>query len=575
MSNNNELYINNNYVKIKKRKPNRILDLKQEINNHECRSQCLTLEKGEDNFKTSKIKTHNRRINVSKSYNNFYNNKINTENKNDENEKNNKINLLYQKINFVPRINRHKRNLAKYININLNKDEEETKKMPNKTLYQKQNNTFNKSYTNFNSFYKRKKRYFSTEENVNNNSNNYYNNNNNFNYNKYLIENTKESEIILKKIRQNSTIAYPKERMTNITYSITTPKYVCKNCFDKEMLEGQSPSISNSVIHRKEILAEKFINENPFYFVDKMRNFEKKRIQKKIDTLSEKQRQVLPVYEKEINKPKNLKKEKLQLINEYSLNPLAIEHGKDPKFLQYKIYFDEKEKIIQNNPDIYPGLVPRKAFQDYYEKCMYQIPNSEEIYTLNPVYKKNYIKVLKKQIDDKVKEEKDYLKKTKTAECFANKQFNEYKKNEKLNELRKTRHNVLLLNKDNKKLDNYKKTQEEKKIKEEEKFIKKLNLLKDKENKDYKLRYKKEKFMDCELYQKMFDDMNRRHDMNIYNKKEENRKWNNYLDKYIMRYGYKNRYNNCDRCNRPIQTSQQLKQYPPPKSSYVNANYNY
>ena len=96
---------------------------------------------------------------------------------------------------------------------------------------------------------------------------------------------------------------------------------------------------------------------------------------------------------------------------------------------------------------------------------------------MNPVYKKNYIKVLKKQIDDKVKEEKDYLKKTKTAECFANKQFNEYKKNEKLNELRKTRHNVLLLNKDNKKLDNYKKTQEEKKIKEEEKFIKKIHNL--------------------------------------------------------------------------------------------------
>ena len=574
MSNNNELCINNNYVKIKKRKPNRILDKKQEINNYKYGSKCLTLEKTEDNNKNDKIKTiNNRRINVSKSYNNFYNNKINIENKNDENEKNDKVNLLYQKINFVPRINRHKRNLAKFININLNKDEDDTKKIPNKTLHQKHNIILNKSYTNFNSFYKRKKRYFSTEENTCNNSNNNYNNN--YNYNKYLNENAKDSEIIYKKIRQNSTIANPKERLTNITYSITTPKYVCKNCFDKEMLEGQSSSLSNSVINSKELLAERFINENPFYFVDKMRNFEKKRIQTKIDTLSQKQRMVLHAYEKEINKPKNLKKEKLQLINEYSLNPLAIEHGKDPKFLQHKIFFDQKEKIIQNNPDIYPGLVPRKAFQDYYEKCMYQIPTSEEVYTLNPVYKKNFIKVLKKQIDDKVKEERDYLKKTKTAESFANKQFNEYKKNEKLNELKKTSYNLQMLNKDNKRFDNYKKAQEEKKQKEEEKFIKKYNYLKDRENKEYKLRYRKEKYMDTELYQKMFDDMNRKYDMNIHNQKEEKRKWNNYLDKYIMRYGYKNRYNNCDRCNRPIQTSQQLKQYPPAKSSVVNVNYNY
>ena len=73
MSNNNELCINNNYVKIKKRKPNRILDKKQEINNYKYGSKCLTLEKTEDNKKNDKIKTiNNRRINVSKSYNNFY-----------------------------------------------------------------------------------------------------------------------------------------------------------------------------------------------------------------------------------------------------------------------------------------------------------------------------------------------------------------------------------------------------------------------------------------------------------------------------------------------------------------------
>ena len=228
-----------------------------------------------------------------------------------------------------------------------------------------------------------------------------------------MNENNEEPDMFYKRMRQNSIKIIPEERITNVSYSLKTPKYVCNNCFDKEMLEGQMPSLSNSVINSKELLAEKFINENPFYFIDKMKDIEKKRIQNKIDNLTQKQRSVLPIYEKEINKPKNLKKEKLQLINEYSLNPLAIEHNKDPKFLQLKVFFDQKEKIIQNNPDIYPGLVPRKALQDYYEKCMYQIPTSEEVYTINPVYKKNYIKVLKQQIDDKAREEKNYLKKIK------------------------------------------------------------------------------------------------------------------------------------------------------------------
>ena len=98
--------------------------------------------------------------------------------------------------------------------------------------------------------------------------------------------------------------------------------------------------------------------------------------------------------------------------------------------------------------------------------------------------------------------------------------------------------------------------------------------MKDKENKDYRLRYKKEKNMDCEMYQKMFDEMNQKREKKIYDRNEEKRKWNNYLDKYNIRYGYKNRYNNCDICNRPIQDqNKQLRRYPPPKENVMNINY--
>ena len=72
----------------------------------------------------------------------------------------------------------------------------------------------------------------------------------------------------------------------------------------------------------------------------------------------------------------------------------------------------------------------------------------------------------------------------------------------------------------------------------------------------------------------MFDEMNQKREKKIYDRNEEKRKWNNYLDKYNMRYGYKNRYNNCDICNRPIQDQKkQLKRYPPPRENVVNVNY--
>ena len=44
------------------------------------------------------------------------------------------------------------------------------------------------------------------------------------------------------------------------------------------------------------------------------------------------------------------------------------------------------------------------------------------------------------------------------------------------------------------------------------------------------------------------------------------------MSKYNMRYGYKNRYNNCDGCSKPVQKNQKLKKYPPPKGSVVNVD---
>jgi len=552
MSKNNEKIIKDYFI------PNKT---RQDLKKHKSNGKCLTIEIPKNETKDYYPKyAQNKTINFCRSYNNFYAFKFNLD-KINNNNKSVKGNNEMKKINYVPKINRRKRNLNKFININRDEDTKKKAEMENKTQIQMNKyNINNKSYSNFNSFYKRrKKRYLSSDINDQKNYNNYY----------YITDsnNNSESNIFLKKMNRSSTNNnYYNEKMDK-----SLPIHVCQTCFDKEMLEEQRPYIP--IDNRKEKLREQFIKQNPFIFIDKMNEFEKRRIQQKVDNMSKIQRSVIPTYELEVNKPRNLKKEKLQLINEYSLNPLCLDHGKDPKYVKYKANFDSKEKFIQNNPDIYPGLVQRKAFKDYYEKCMYQVPTEEENYSMNPKFKEHHIKVLKMQIDNKKKKESEYLRKTRTAEFFANKVFDEYKRQERLKGLKKISQSLQIFNIDNKKLDEYKKSVKDFKQREEEKFGNKLVLMKDQENEEYILRNKKEKFMDSELYQKMFEDMNKKNEVKLKKKKEEKLKWNNYLNKYSMRYGYKNRYNNCDRCNKPMQKNQKLKKYPPPKESVVNVNF--
>ena len=546
MSKNNENLINDYFIPNKKRH-----DLKKTKSN----GRCLTIEIPNAESKDYYPKhENNKTINFCRSYNNFYAFKFNLDKINNDNNRSVRGNNENKKISFVPKINRRKRNLNKFININRDEDNKKKIEMENKTQMNKFNIN-NKSYSNFNSFCKRKKKYLSTDTKAQKNYNQLY----------YITDNSNsESNPFLKKMNRSST----NKNYYNEKINKSLPIHVCQTCFDKEMLEEVRPFIP--VDKRKEKLREQFIKQNPFIFQDKMNNFEKRRIQQKVENMTNIQRSVIPTYELEVNKPRNLKKEKLQLINEYSLNPLCLDHGKDPKYVKYKANFDSKEKFIQNNPDIYPGLVQRQAFKDYYEKCMLQVPTEEENYSLNPKCKENHIRVLKMQIDNKKKKENEYLKKTRTAELFANKVFDEYKSQERLKGLKKISQSLQVFNIDNKKLDDYKKSVKEFKQKQEKKLGNKLVLMKDQENEEYVLRIKKEKFMDSELYQKMFEDMNKKNEVKLKNKKEEKLQWHNYMNKYSMRYGYKNRYNNCDRCSKPIQKNQKLKKYPPPEEDIVN-----
>ena len=418
------------------------------------------------------------------------------------------------------------------------------------------------------------KNYYKNKENKIyniNNDNEYNKSNNNIRYSNNNINNINEQhdyqimkESAVKKINRNSSYDNKNKINDNIT------NLLCRNCFNRKMLEDQNTNTKE--IDKIEYLNDKFINENPFYFIDKMSDNEKKRINDKIESNSNKQRLALANYKKEIDNPNNNTKEKLQLINEYSLNPLSIDKGKDPRYVKLKNNFDKKEKIIQNNPNIYKSMEPRKAYNDYYNKCIYQVPKIENRHYVNPVYKENYIKTLKKQIEDKKNKEYENRRKQKEAEALANKQFNEYKKMAKLHQKENQNKGIKELINDNKQLDDFKKYTKNVLREKERKLGNELAQKNDNLNRTIQLRNRNEKSDNLEIYQEWLNDVNKKNQAKKDNKDEEDRKWNNYIYNYNLKCN-NSAYENCDICNRSYE-KEKLKKYQPPSSTIIDDNVN-
>ena len=411
-------------------------------------------------------------------------------------------------------------------------------------LYRSINNKKRYSTIDRNSFYNENKK-----NNKLNNTNANFNNRINRSIN-YESRNENRNQK-LNKINRNTSFDGKSNNDENLI------SLLCKNCFDKKMLENESPGYMK--MDEKEYL----LNENPFYFIDKMSDNEKKRINEKIASNSNKQRLAYANYKKQIDNPK----EKLQLLNEYSLNPLAIEVGKDPRYLKQKKNYDNKEKIIHQNPDKYKGLEPRKAYNDYYNKCIYQIPPIEESYYVNPVYKMNYIKALKKQIEDKKNAENERKKRQRNAEALANKQFNEYKRRANLNEKEMHNNGIEILKNDNKQLDDFKKY---KNYLLKEKEIKLGNELQQQNNevdRDIKLRNINIKNENIGNYHNWLDDVEKKRQAKKEDKDEENRRWNNYIKNYNYRCSH-GCYAHCDICNRTYERDKLIRF--PPSSAKIN-----
>ena len=97
--------------------------------------------------------------------------------------------------------------------------------------------------------------------------------------------------------------------------------------------------------------------------------------------------------------------------------------------------------------------------------------------------------------------------------------------------------------------------------------------MKNQVDKDFALRSKNVKDENKETYQDWLNDIERKAKQKRENLDEENKRWNNYIERYKYRCNHDKVYANCDLCNRPYEKDK-LKRFPPLPSSMVGYNAN-
>ena len=336
-------------------------------------------------------------------------------------------------------------------------------------------------------------------------------------------------------------------------------KLICNNCYNNKMA---TKNLKEQPLGKKEKLNKKFNQVNPFYFQDKMKEMQKEKIDDKIKELENLQKQALDKLTKyQFHNPSN--KEKLQKTNEFSINPLNETEKEDPRAIMAKINYDNKENFINKNKDLYEIDKPRKAINDYYNKCLYQVPVLEEEYHVDPEYKKEVNKDIKKQIEENQKNKKKKKDEEIKEEKAANKKLNDYleyvKKKDKEDKDKKMEE---LYNK-NKMLNDYKK----KKEKEEKENDKKLqNDLKKKmkeEEAKQKEKKRQKKLNDINKIQKWYNDFEDKKNDKKKEEKEENDKWNDYAKKLNAKCKHGLDIYRCAICNKVFPKEKLIKYYYP------------
>ena len=381
----------------------------------------------------------------------------------------------------------------------------------------------------------------------------------NINYNKTYNYNDNN-----KKHNRNSSMN-PKTNAEKYFY-----KLICNNCLNKQLatknLKKQNPP-------EKEKLTKNFLKVNPFTFQDQMNDLQKKKINDKKHELENLQAQALnnlAKYKKDHPDPK----ETLQKKNECCPNPMICYSETDPRRKKAKENYDLKENLIAKNKDLYNFDKPRDAINDYYNKCMYQVPVLELTNEPNPEYQKNFIDDLKKQIEDKAKNDKLEKKQELENEKLANKKFKEYNDYINKKNLEEKKKNQQDLQNKNKLMDEYKKNKAEQEKKDLDKFYNDLRKKMKDEDEAIKNKQLQEKLNNINNFQnwlKEFEDKKKAEKQKDLNDKK---KWENFAKEYETKCKHGNYLARCAICNRSFPKDKLIKYYftPSNTTSAVSSN---
>lgn len=238
---------------------------------------------------------------------------------------------------------------------------------------------------------------------------------------------------------------------------------------------------------------------------------------------------------------------------------MVAHEREDPRMDKTLKKYDLKENFIYKNKDLYQIDKPRKAINDYYENCVYQVPMIEDTYFVEPKYVKQISIDLREQIEEKKIDKKRKKEEQIKSERLANKKMDEY--NELLYKKNKEQRSNYLSEfyKRTNYLDNLRKIREENENKKNKKCIDnvKQKMKKEDENKKAKFRQKKiDGITKLQIWKKNFDDEKK---IKKKQKEVEAHKWYNYSQDYIAKCLHGNEVTKCTLCNQTYHKEQLLK----------------
>lgn len=156
-----------------------------------------------------------------------------------------------------------------------------------------------------------------------------------------------------------------------------------------------------------------------------MKEIYKDQIQNKIKEIEKLQRIALNNLAKyKIENPTNV--ERLQKQQELCMNSMVGHEREDPRINKTLRSYDLKENFINKNKEIYQIDKPRKAINDYYKKCCFQVPIIEDDYFVDKKYIKQVSIDLREQIEDKRLHKKKQREEEILTERISNKQMDDY-----------------------------------------------------------------------------------------------------------------------------------------------------